>query len=293
MGFALIYDSFSDTALFSGGDWDIPLTNLRLDDVGLVAQSSSLDPGDTRFRVDLGKARPVGGIVVGPCNSGPGATVEIEAFADAAMTVRVYTTGAIGVMADSVNWANPADWLAWEDPNFWIGLKSDEPEVEALPLYFSHIVPPEQVGAALARYWRVSIDDPANASGRVRIGRVIIGRAYRPSLNYTYSGNETGFTWATDRRESLGGRRTFSPRFMRRKLRVAFDYLPEIEAFGDWFRLGIATGVHRQVFVVPEETDAGALLRKRAFLATLNEAPAIQQVVFERAAMALQAEEVI
>lgn len=295
MGLVLIYDSFSDNAIFSGGAWDaaLPLTNLRTDDVGLVAQSTSLDPADTQFTVDLGKSRPVGGIVIGPCNCGPGAILEIEAFADAAMTERVYAPDPIGVTADSVNWSDPSDWLAWEDPDFWPGLKSPEPEVEALPLYFDHVVPVAQAAAALARYWRITITDPANPDGRVRIGRALFGRSYRPAYNYGYSNNETGVTWVTDTRESLMGRRTYWARYMRRRVRFGWEYLPESEAFGDWFRLSARLGLHKQLFIVPEEADTGSLRRKRAFLATLTEAPAIQQVIFERAALALQAEEVI
>ncbi len=293
MGLVLVYDSFSDNAVFSGGSWDLALTNLRLDDVGRVAQSASLDPEDTQFAVDLGKARPVGGIVIGPCNSGAGATAVITAYSDAAMTTQVYTSGTIEGTADSVDWSNTSDWLAWEDPDFWLGMKSTDPEVEALPFYFDHVVPAAVSSSALARYWKVEIDDPNNPEGRLRVGRAIFGRSYRPAHNYGYGNNETGVTWVTDTRESLMGRRTYWARYMRRRVRFGWEYLPEAEAFGDWFRLSARTGLHKQIFIVPEEADTGTLRRKRAFLATLTEAPAIQQVIFEHASLALQADEVI
>ena len=295
MGLVLIYDSFSDSAIFSGGAWDaaLPLTNLRTDDVGLVAQSTSLDPADTQFTVDLGKARPIGGMVIGPCNCGAGATAVVTAYSDAAMTMQVYTSGALAGTADSVDWANTGDWLAWEDPDFWLGIKSTDPEVEALPFYFYHVVPAASASSALARYWKVEIDDPSNPNGLLRVGRVILGRAYRPAYNYSYGANETGITWVTDTRESLMGRRTYWARYMRRRVRFGWEYLPEAEAFGDWFRLSARAGLHRQIFIVPEEADTGSLRRKRAFLATLTEAPAISQVIFENASMALQADEVI
>lgn len=295
MGLALIYDSFSDNAVFSGGSWDasLPLTNLRLDDVGLVAQSASLDPADTQFAVDLGKGRAVGGIVVGPCNCGAGATAVISAYSDAAMTVPVYSSGTISGTADSVDWTDTGDWLAWEDPDFWLGIKSTDPEVEALPFYFDHVVPTASSALALARYWKVEITDPSNPNGLLRVGRILIGRAYRPRYNYDYGSNETGVTWVTDTRESLMGRRTYWARYMRRRVRFGWAYLPEEEAFGDWFRLTARTGLHKQVFIVPEEADTGTLRRKRTFLATLTEAPALQQVIFEHASLALQADEVI
>lgn len=295
MGLVLIYDSFSDNAVFGGGSWDtaLPLANLRADDIGLVAQSASLSAADTQFTVDLGKARPVGGMVIGPCNCGAGATLTIRAFSDAAMTTQVYSSGAIAGTADSVDWADTGDWLAWEDPDFWLGIKSPDPEVEALPLYFSHVVPAASASSALARYWKVEITDATNPNGLLRIGRALFGRVYRPAYNYGYGGNETGVTWVTDARESLMGRRTYWARYMRRRVRFAWEYLPEAEAFGDWFRLSTRAGLHKQIFIVPEEADTGSLRRKRAFLATLTEAPAISQVIFEHASMALQADEVI
>lgn len=293
MGLALIYDSFSDTALFSGGDWTLPLTNMKRDDIGRVARSASLDTDDTQFAVDLGVVRSVGGIIIGPVNVGPGATAVIKAFSDAALTTQVYTSGTLTGTAVGVDWADTDDWLPWESPDFWLGIKEADPEVEALPFYFDHLVPTASTGSATARYWKVEINDPGNPTGHVDIGRCIFGRAYRPAHNYGYGGNETAVKWTTDQRETLAGRKTFWARFKRRSVRFAWEYLPETEAFDTWFRLAARTGLHTQVYVIPEEADTGALRRKRAFLATLTEAPPIQQVIFEHATLALSAEEVI
>lgn len=292
MPIAIIYENFADKGQVTGPGFleSHPATMVQDTDIGLVARTESAAEEDMVIEFDLGAARPVGGLAFGPLNAGPGASFHIEGFSDAAMTDLVYDPGVIVLPGATTNWADTSDWLPWEDPNFWFGIKENEwPE---LPSYAVHAVPAEDAALAFTRYWRVSFSDPGNTSGFLSIGRALIGRVYRPSHNYSYSGNETGFMPLTDVSESLGGSRSYFHRGMRRRFRCAWDALPEAEAFTDWYRIAIRSRIDQHLFVIPDEADLLSYQR-RALLATMTALPPIQQALFQRAAITFDCEEVL
>lgn len=287
---AIIYQNYALQGSFGGPAWSAsaPLANLKEQDIGLVAVSASAAPADTQFTVDLGIIPPIGGIVIGPVNLAANDEVRVQSFASSAMTVAALDETRT-ITGDLVDWSNTADWLPWRHPRFWRGVKSEE-ETEGLPLYVPITIPVADAAKGSARYWKISFTR-AGAGGPVRLGGLFMGRILRPSLNYSY-GAELGFNQLVDVVETLGGKRDFWHRGMRRKQRVAFENLPEAEVFGSWYRLALRTRRDRTVFWIPEEGDDAVTMRKRAFLAHLNELPAIAQVVVERASLALDLEEV-
>ncbi len=291
MSFAIVYENFSDDAVLRGGSWALGLSNLQDPDIGLIARSASASPADTQFTVDMGIFKQVGGIVLGPTNLHPNSTCRFRAYLDAGMTTLLYDSGLIVNIGDAIDWAVPAEWLEFEDKNFWIGVtETDTPE---LPQYISHLIPEESLGAAAAQFWRVEIDDRQNTDGVITLGRLLMGRIYRPSRNYAYDSNEFGIQPITDITESLGGTETFWDRGLRRELRVAWPMLPETEVFDAWIRIMLRSRTSRQVFVVPEESDDAPLMRKRSFLARFKQTPRISQVLLDYASTAIDVQEIL
>lgn len=288
--FVLLYENFADQAVFSGGAYlpSLPRTLAQDPDIGRVARTLDPLPASTRLNIDLGVARPVGGIALGPTNASPGAQYRIRSYAEPGWGEAdiLYDSGVktiAGVVVESLD-------LEWEDPGFWYGI--DINAIDDLPTWLIEIVPVADVTAANAQWFSIEIFDPGNADGYIEFGRVMVARAYRPSLNYGYGDNSFSIDPRTEMVESQGGLRTYDERGQRRSLRVGFQLLSETELFQDVFRIMNRQGVSRQMFVVPDPDDEPTLQR-RSFLATFKQAPAIAQTVFQRGTTAFDFDEVL
>lgn len=284
--FAAIYQNFADTATLSGGSYVLPLSNALHHDVGRVARTTNAAIGSTFFNVDLGSARAVGGVAVGPANLSPGSQYRIRAFSDAGQTTVVYDSGYRVVAGSVTDWANPGTWLAWENPAFWLGVAGVVQET-ITPIWASVIFDAD----ISARYWRVDFNDTANADGYVQFGRVFLGRVYRPSINYEY-GAEMANVPVTQRKTTLGGRNLDWFIANRRTLRVSFTLVPQDELFEEVFRFQYLVGVTGQVFVAPDPSD-NANFQKRSFLATMRTPPSIVQAMFDAGTTVFDFEEVL
>lgn len=282
----LLYNNYADTGTFSGGSWQpaLPLTNMQTSDVQRVARSINAMSGSTTFDIDLGLPRTVDGIAFGPINLSPGATWQARFYSDSAHTALVHNTGIQQSVGDVINWADSGEWFEWEDPRFWLGIIGD---IDQLPFYAYYVAPNQ----FLAQYVRVNISDSDNASGYVQIGRVLVTQAYRPSFNYDED-NEITVEPLVDVVESLGGRRSYWERGVRRRARYSFPNLTEDELFGDVLSVALRASTSRQVFVVPDPADEQTGTR-RSFLATMARSPSIRQLLIDRGTTAFEFEEVL
>lgn len=288
--FVFVYDNYADTGVLSGGSYlpALPLTNAQDQDIARVARTTNPLQASTIIRADLGIARPVGGVIVGPINASPGAQYRVRAYDVAGWDEAdiSYDSGfktIAGVVQNSLD-------LEWEDPGFWYGIDVDA--IDDLPTFLIEIIPEADLLATLTQWFTIEIVDPANQSGYVEFGRVLIGRAWRPSINYSYGGNGFGIDPRTEIVESEGGLETYDERGQRRTLRVSFNDLSEDELFGDVFRIMSRQGVSKQGFVVPDPDDDDYLVR-RSFLATFKQAPEIAQAFFEHGSTAFDFKEVL
>lgn len=282
----ILYENFADSGIISGGSWlsALPLTNLQDNDVQRVARSTNATAASTKFTANLGRERAVDGIAFGPHNMSPGSTWRARAYSDAALTTLVYDTGVQTIIGDVIDWSSSVNWLEWEDPGFWYGLLET---LDELPQFAFHIA----AQAQNAQYWLIEVFDTANADGSIDIGRLMIGKAFRPSINYGED-NALSLIPLTDMEESLGGLRTYWERGQRRAYRCAFGWLDEDEIFGDVFRMMLRAGISRQVFVVPDPDDA-EFGSRRSFLATFKQLNPIQQLLIARGTTAVDLEEVL
>ena len=283
---ALVYEDVAARGTLSGGDWQpgsLRLANLQTPYLAEIARSTSAAPSASQFDVDLGRSVVIGGIALGACRVTPFAQYRIRAFLNDASGPTVYDTGVLPFPGTRVD---PA-LLEWEDPGFWEGVSQefDDPHKGSLLLN----IPPDGVAA---RIWRIEIIDPDHPAGRIDIGRLIMGRVWRPSTNYTFNGNSLDFEALTDVEESRGGTRFYNPRNLRRVFSFAFDYLPQVETLRDVYRIATRSGIHNQVGVVPGPSDT-AKFQRDAFSGTLSVPPSLRRAAFQQVSTNYKVEEVL
>ena len=155
----LLYEIFSDQAILSGGSWQLPLSNLQTADIAQVARSTNAANSSTIINFNLGSIQPIGGVAFGPANLSPGATWRLRLYSNAAMTVLTYDSGLLTVTGEVINWADPNQWLDWENPGFWNGV-ADYLSFNELPQFNYHIIP-----VASAVRWRSAM--PWRTAGAV------------------------------------------------------------------------------------------------------------------------------
>ncbi|MEH2476252.1 hypothetical protein V1281_002579 [Nitrobacteraceae bacterium AZCC 2161] len=290
MGSAVfLYRDYAVTGLLTGGSWRpaLPLANVQNPDIGVVARSTDASHAATKLILDLGVTKIVGGFAIGPSNMSPGAAYRVRAYSDQALSDLLYDSSVTIVPGSVIDWGDPGVWLEWENPDFWNGYINFDDTIN-LPLYLGIVFPAD----IFAQYFLVEIFDDVNPDGYVQIGRVLCTKAWRPSLNYAPDSNALGIEANTDVQTSIDGNRSYWEHAQRRTWRCSFPYLPEAEAFDSVFSMANASGVSRQVFIIPDPDD-GTRARKRNFLATFKALPAIAQLNVELGSTELDFEEVL
>ena len=282
---AVMYENFAENSVFSFGSWltNLPLDNMKDSDLGTLARSSDALVASTKFRVDLGAVRPIGGVAVGPTNLSPGAQYRVRSYEDNLYTTLLYDSGIKilpGASVDSLE-------LEWEDPGFWYGI-----ETEGLSnAWIIEVIPETQISNSNAQYWQIEMIDESNSDGYIEAGFCMIGRTFRPSINYDENNSFTQIQ-LTDTIEALGGHRDYWHRGMRRTLRVTWWRLDDSEGWGDIYAMMTILGVHRPMFVVPDPDDLDNI-QKRSFLATFRNTPELRLIIQDGVTTGFDLEEVL
>lgn len=283
-----LYRDYAVTGLLTWGSWlaALPLSNAQDPDIGVMARSSDATNDSTKFVLDLGATKVVGGFVVGPTNISPGASYRLQAFSEGYAS-QVYDTGVAEIAGGVIDWSTPGSWLEWEDPDFWYGF-IDQDDTENLPFYLGIPFPSD----VTAQLFLVEFFDAGNPDGYLEFGRVLCTKAWRPTLNYAPDSNSLGILTNTDVQQSIDGNRAHWVHPQRRTWTCAFPRLPQNEAFDNVFPMGNSSGVHGQIFLIPDPDDV-ARFRKRNFLATFKQAPSIVQLMSADEGTVLDFEEVL
>tara|TARA_S200002703_G_scaffold144510_1_gene138221 strand:+ start:854 stop:1708 length:855 start_codon:yes stop_codon:yes gene_type:complete len=119
--------------------------------------------------------------------------------------------------------------------------------------------------ARIARYIRLNISDATNSEGYLQAGRLIVGPAYQPTINYA---NGVSFEFVDDSRvtKSRGGQVFVDE--VRKYRRVTFDliHLPESEIFSNVFNnIDRVKGVSKDVLVIPQPSDSATWLTQNIY----------------------------
>jgi hypothetical protein len=205
--------------------------------------------------------------VVGPVNATINATARIRAFTSSSYTTTLYNSGVIpfpGILDETVE-------LEWEDDGYWDG--DVRGFGDALSGAYLFHLPPAPV---VSRYWRIELFDEGNPMGYLNIGRLLIGRRWRPEHNYDEGDNGLSFEALTDQEESRSGTKFFNPRNMRRVFQFSFGRLPDTTSFAEVFRIATRSGLHNQVAVIPNPDDPNTFQRE-ALLGTLRQLPGLRR----------------
>lgn len=279
----LLYDNQADIASLSGGHWlpALPLANLKSRPLHRVARSVDLDLTSTRFNIDMVSPYEARAICVGPGNLSSGYSYRFTVYSDIERTDLVFDSG-WSVGAPRAAW----NTLNWTDPAFWTGLLPWA-DNERSP-WIIHVFAEPVIG----QYWTLEIDDTSNADGHVQLGRLFMGKAWQPSINYGYGNNGLSFRDNSIRAQTLSGGEKSWRRLNPRIFQFGFDYLPEAEMYGAGYDFQRAVGFDGEVFVIPDPAGA-QFLHKRSFLANVTRLDALSQAIFAHGSTAFELKEII
>lgn len=273
---ALLYENRADLdgAALSGGSWQsgsLGLANLQTPYLSEVARSTSTDPDDTQFLCTLPQPCSIGGIALGPTNMTPTSLLRIRSYTDPGLTNLVDDSGYLALPSNVV----PSLTLEWEDPGFWAGASQEFDDIgKSIGKGPSFVYIPD--ASFVATYVQVEMFDQSNPAGYLDISRIMIGRAWRPTYNYEENGNSLDFEAITDTEEGRSGTSFFNARAMRRSFKFGFSFLPDTE-YREIYQIIVRSGIHNQVFVVPNPADPSTHLRE-AFFGTLGQPPSLRRM---------------
>jgi hypothetical protein len=247
MGQVLIaYRNNFDTATVSGGSWsaELPIENLAARQPSLVARSTNADPADTRFIADFGDPKPVSFLALLRHNLTQNGRWRVTLSQDAAFEDVVHDSGVIDIWPT----IQPFGQGLWGEFNWGGRLLADEAVTYGIAA-FELIAQP-----VIARFVLIELIDPQNPSGYLEAGRLLVGPAWRPSINLQYG-------WSieqvdTSRRVKSRGGQTYvdvQPKY--RRLRFSIDYLERDEMFGNAYEMERLKGTGGDLFVMIDPDD--------------------------------------
>jgi hypothetical protein len=248
----LAHSTFADAATPSGGSWaaGLPLPNLFTERLYETARSTDATAASTQFVLDLGSAKDVNALIVGPTNMTAAATYRIRGSSTTAFTAGAgtYDSGTIGTGVTSAD----------IDPERGYNIV--------------HLLPSTQP----YRYWKVEIVDTANPAGYVEIGRLFMPLLLQPSINYAPGSGGLSIEDMTLRSQTLAGVEIGRRRRNRRVFGFGIPALPQNEAFGTVFRFERTVGFDKQVFLIPDPADI-TNMQARAFWGRVRAMDALSQ----------------
>lgn len=258
----------TDQSVLSGGAWvsTLPRSNLQNRVIGKVARTVDTAATSTQFSIDLGSPKKTQLIGLRNHNFSLQATYRVTASPDSGFSTLAYDSGWLSVWPD----VYPYGSLEWEDDNFWSGQYTDE-EIDGYIAELDHILPTLK----LARYWRVEINDTANAAGYIEIGRLFIGPAWQPKANMSKSGSSIAWETDTDVQKAIGGAEYFQRKPPYRVQLIALDWMDQDEAFSQAFELMRRAGVDQEILWIYDPDDTVHALRRR-FLCRIRTLSPIQ-----------------
>ncbi|HEV7458238.1 MAG TPA: hypothetical protein VGN96_15815 [Roseococcus sp.] len=284
---ALLYDKPSDAGAFSGGSWvaGLPLDNLKERDVQRLARTTDALTASTRFRVDLGTARPfpISSFALLNHNGTTAATWRIVVTNDdddSDPGARTADTGDLPLWVPTVVLGS-LPWGAFP----WNGIDPDGYPAGVLAF---HLLP----GAVLGRYVWVYITDTANPAGYFQAGRFLAGEAWSPEVNASY-GASIQYVDPSETRRTRGGRRLVSARPRHRLFRMDFEALTQNEAMGTAFEVQRRLGKAGDFLLCLDPAADGSIRFRQTIYAALSDLEPASITSHRTWAWGLTAEELV
>ena len=244
------YKNRIDEAVLSGGNWQAPLTNIQTLRLAQKARSVDAVTSSTKMDIFLPKSRMVNILGVHAHNISVDGTVRFYAGTAPGLS-DVYDSGVIEVWPALYSTLS----MHWQDFHFWSG-KIDEEVRKGYPQNFVHVATKD----VKSQYWTIEIYDPTNSDGYIEVGRVFLGRAFRPVHNVVYGAT---LSWDDSSKidQSLRGVEYFDTLPMTRTASIEFDYLDRREALEGVLELQRESGTTREVLFIANADDAKNMVR--------------------------------
>jgi len=256
----------ADEATLSSGSWEttLPLANLQNRTLGVVARTTSDANASTKLDIDLTVARYILALSLVNHNASLDALIRVRGSTVSNFASNVYDSGWIDVWPTVYAFGD----IPWGEINWWDGKYSEE-ERAGYTQTFTHVI-----SATLARYWRVEIDDTANADGYIQIGRLFIGGGWQPSFNMLSSAT-LGWETSTEIQLAKSGAEYFQRRTSYRVVQFQLGHMPGDEGMSKAFELMRRAGTDAEVLYLFDPTDTLHALR-RQFLGRLRKLSPIE-----------------
>jgi hypothetical protein len=244
----LAYQNRTDGGTLSNGSWlsTLPLTNLQNRLVQRVARSTNAALASTKFDINLGSAKTVGVLALVVHNMSVLGKVRITGSDNSGFVSPIYQSAWIDVWPSGMI---PQSLLNWEDDNFWLGTLSNAARA-GYQSPFIHILPTTQT----LQYWRVEVDDTANADGYVQIGRLFMSPTWTPTINYNY-GAGLVYKDNTGVEQSLSGAEYFDVKTKVREFSFTLEWLTPGEAYDTMLELQRLVGISGEILQIPDQAD--------------------------------------
>jgi hypothetical protein len=271
-----------DEATLSGGLWQatLPLNNIKNRQIQKVARTVNINTTSTLFVADLTQGRSIGVLALAGHNISETGRVRVMGHTADSWSSPTYDSGWIDAWAPGIV---PIELQAWEMNEYWTGSLTAEFR-NSYRNPFIHVLPAEQ----FLRYWRVEIDDTVTRT-YVEIGRVFLGQAWQPAVNYEY-GAELGFEDPSIVETSLSGAEYFDERPSFRVLRFTLAGMSQYEGQAFALDLQRVAGSTGEVLVVPDADDYRSILTG-AFLGRIRRLAALQARNIDRTSAVFEIKE--
>ena len=278
------YPNRIDSAALSGGSWaaSLPRANLQSRILGKVARSADATTASTKFDADLGVTKNIRAVAIVNHNCSIDAKWRVRGASDSGFTSVLFDSGWTDVWPAVYPSAN----LEWEEPNWWSGKYTDEQKTGYT--WMAKILASANI---VARYWRIEIEDPANAAGYIQIGRAFIGSVWQPSYNMSY-GHRMGWETKTAVQEAISGAEYFQHRSPYRIKNLALDNLSTDEGLANAFEIQRRAGIDAEVLWIEDPDDTVHALR-RSYLGRLRELSPIVAPHYNASTVAVQIKELL
>ena len=181
----------------------------------------------------------------------------------------------------------PYGTLEWEDDNWWSG-RMESVDTIGYVQSIVHMLP-QSVSSTT---WKIEIDDQTNSLGYIDIGRVFIGKSWKPTRGVAVGGATLKWETKTETQESLGGSEYFQRRTPYRVANFTLPVLEEDEAFSNAYEIMRSAGVDQEIFYVHNDKDTTHAQRRR-FLGRLRTLNAIEYPYYGKNSVAFEVKELI
>lgn len=284
---SILWDKPSDLGIYSGGSWvaGLPLANLVDPDLRRVARSTSATTANTRFRIDLGTARPIALNSFALLNhnmttAARWRVVVTNSPTDADPLLAVLDTGLLNAWLPTVA-RGSLPWGTFP----WDGVDIAAYAGAAASFYI-------QPGSVFARYIWVYMEDAANPAGFLDLGRFLAGTAWTPKINAAYG---AGFRYVdtSEAKRTRGGRRIVVERPRYRLFEMTFEALTKDEALGTALEMERLLGKAGNFLLSFDAEEEGASRFRRTIYAAMTDMSPVQHVRLNRWKWSLTAEELI